>query len=78
VAAFACGAGAILLSGLMVAASLALTGESFRGVAKIALAAHLPVMIIEGFITAFLIGFVKKVRPDILEAPNVDSTPNGD
>ena len=34
VAAFACGAGAILLSGLMVAASLALTGKPFLLVAE--------------------------------------------
>ena len=76
VAAFACGAGAILLSGLMVAASLALTGESFRGVAKIALAAHLPVMVIEGFMTAFLVGFIKRVRPEILGVSHVNSTFN--
>jgi cobalt/nickel transport system permease protein len=75
-AAFACGAGAVLLSGLMVAASLALVGESFRAVAKIALAAHLPVMIIEGFMTAFLVGFLKKVKPEILEAHDVGSTHN--
>lgn len=73
-AAFACGAGAVFLSGLMVAASLALVGESFRAVAKIALAAHLPVMVIEGFMTAFLVGFLKKVRPEILETHDVGST----
>ena len=75
-AAFACGAGAILLSGLMVAASLALTGESFQYVAKIALAAHLPVMVIEGFMTAFLVGFIKRVRPEILGVSHVNSTFN--
>ena len=67
VAAFAAGAGAVFLSGLMVAGSLVLAGESFRVVAKIALAAHLPVMIIEGVITVFLIGFLRKVKPEVLE-----------
>ncbi len=73
VAAFACGAGAVLLSGLMVAASLASTGESFGAIAKIALAAHLPLMVIEGFMTAFLVGFLKKVKPEILEEHDVES-----
>jgi len=73
-AAFACGACAVMLSAVMLAASLVFTGESFRSVAKIALAAHVPVAIIEGFITAFLIGFVRKVKPEILEAPHVESS----
>jgi cobalt/nickel transport system permease protein len=73
-AAFACGAGAVLLSGIMVAASLAFTGKPFRAVAEVALLAHLPVMIIEGFMTAFLVGFVKKVKPEILEAHDAETT----
>jgi cobalt/nickel transport system permease protein len=75
-AAFTCGAGAVLLSGLMVAASLALVGESFRTIARIALIAHLPVMIIEGFMTVFLVGFLKKVKPETLEAHDAGSIDN--
>jgi cobalt/nickel transport system permease protein len=71
VAAFACGAGAVLLSGVMVAATLAFTGKSFFLVAKVALLAHVPVMVIEGCITAFLVGFLNKVKPEILEAHDV-------
>jgi len=64
--AFVCGFLAVLLSGLMVAAALVFTGESFLQVAKLVLIAHLPVMILEGVLTAFCIGFLRKVRPEIL------------
>lgn len=74
VVAFACGAGAVLLSGLMVAASLVLTGESLRSVAAIILAAHLPVMVIEGLLTASIVGFFRRVKPEILEGSHVGST----
>jgi len=65
--AFICGFLAVLLSGVMVAAALVFTGESFIQVAKLVLIAHLPVMILEGVLTAFCIGFLRKVRPEILD-----------
>ena len=64
--AFVCGFLAVLLSGIMVAAALVFTGEPFMQVAKLALIAHLPVMVLEGVLTAFCIGFLRKVRPKIL------------
>lgn len=72
VSAFACGALAVMMSGLMLALSLIWSEESFLEIAKIAFVAHLPVMIIEGVVTAFVVNFLKKVKPDILEAPYVD------
>jgi len=65
--AFVCGFLAVLLSGVMVAAALVFTGESFLQVAKLVLIAHLPVMILEGVLSAFCIGFLRKVRPEILD-----------
>ena len=65
--AFVCGFLAVLLSGVMVAAALVFTGEPFMQVAKLVLIAHLPVMIIEGILTVFCIGFLRKVRPEILD-----------
>jgi len=65
--AFVCGFLAVLLSGVMVAAALVFTGEPFIQVAKLVLIAHLPVMILEGVLTAFCIGFLRKVRPEILD-----------
>ncbi|AEH44880.1 cobalamin (vitamin B12) biosynthesis CbiM protein [Thermodesulfatator indicus DSM 15286] len=67
VGAFLAGALAVLLSGILVAFELTFTGESFKAAAKLILAAHLPVMIIEGIITVLLVSFLKKVRPEIFK-----------
>ena len=67
VAAFACGASAIIMSGLLVALALLLTGEGLLQVAGMVLVAHIPVMIIEGIITLFVFLFLKKVNPEMLE-----------
>jgi cobalt/nickel transport system permease protein len=66
-AAFACGALAILLSGLLVAVALLFSGQGFLQVAQLALVAHIPVMVIEGLVTFFIFFFFKKVRPEMLE-----------
>jgi len=67
VAAFACGATAILLSAVLVAVALLTTGQAFFEVAELVALAHIPVMIIEGIITMFVFVFLKKVRPEMLE-----------
>jgi cobalt/nickel transport system permease protein len=66
-AAFACGFAAVLLGSIMVAISLAFTGEAFAVVAKLVVIAHLPVMLIEGILTMSCVGFLRKVRPEMLE-----------
>ena len=55
------------LASLILALLLATGGEDFFGVAKIALAAHVPVIIIEGVVSAFTIGFLARVKPELLE-----------
>ena len=65
-AVFASGFCAVLVSSILVGFSLYLTGEAFLPAAKLLIAAHLPVMIIEGIVTAACILFLKKVRPEIL------------
>lgn len=69
-AAFASGFCAVLVSSIFVGFSLYLTGEAFLPVAKLIVAAHLPVMIIEGIVTAACILFLKKVKPELLEEIN--------
>ncbi|GAB6097331.1 cobalt transporter CbiM [Desulfatiferula olefinivorans] len=69
VAAFACGALSVLLSGLMVGLTLFLNGQAFVPAAKLMMSAHVPVMIIEGLVTASCLGFLKKVRPEMLTGP---------
>jgi len=73
-AGFACGFLAVAGSGLMVAASLLFTGESFSAAAKLILAAHLPIMAIEGLLSALCVSFLKKVSPEILEVTHASRT----
>jgi cobalt/nickel transport system permease protein len=68
------GATAILLSGICLGTLLALSGEEFFGVAKMAVLAHIPVMIIEGAITGFTAAFLHKVKPEILEGRGLDAS----
>ncbi|RKY00355.1 cobalt transporter CbiM, partial [Candidatus Poribacteria bacterium] len=64
---FLTGSVSILLSGVLVALDLALTGEGLINAAKLILVAHLPVMAIEGIITAFILSFLRRVKPEMLE-----------
>jgi cobalt/nickel transport system permease protein len=66
VAGFGCGFCAVLMSGLLVALALLFTEENFLNIAKLVVTAHLPVMIIEGIVTAFCVAFLKKVQPAML------------
>ena len=67
VAAFACGACAVLVSGVMVGFSLYFTGEAFLPAAKLVVAAHFPVMLIEGSLTVACALFLRRVKPELLE-----------
>ncbi len=73
-AAFCCGAGAIILAALLMAASLIYTDEGFLVVAGVAMAAHLPVMVIEGIVTAICVSFLLKVKPELLPGRPFDQT----
>jgi len=66
IAAFACGCLSVFFSALLLGAALVFTGESFSAIAGLVVIANAPVMVIEGVVTAFCIGFLKKVRPEIL------------
>ena len=65
--AFACGFLGILMASFMVAISLVFTGDPFWGIAKVVVIAHLPIMVIEGLITLFSAGFLRKLKPELLE-----------
>lgn len=71
-AAFGCGFFGIFLGSVMVAVSLTFTGRPLLGAAKVVLIAHLPVMIVEGFITLFSAEFLKKMKPELLEVTHVN------
>jgi len=71
-AAFACGAASVFLGAILVGLALTLTEKNFLKVSAIVAAAHIPVMIIEGIITAFCVAFLKKVQPEILPGNEID------
>jgi cobalt/nickel transport system permease protein len=58
---------AIMGSGLLVASELVFTGEAFKRTAEIVVLAHIPVAIVEGFINAFILLFIKGAASEILE-----------
>jgi len=65
-AAFACGAFSVFFAAAMVGLALTFTEENFLKVSYLVVIAHLPVIIIEGIITAFCVAFLRKVQPDML------------
>lgn len=62
------GALAIALTTLFVAVSLALSGTQFSVAAQLVFVAHLPVMLVEGLLTAAAVSLALKVRPDLFTA----------
>jgi cobalt/nickel transport system permease protein len=65
-AAFACGFLGILLGAVVAGAALMFTEENFLEVTILLISAHIPVMLIEGVVTAFCVAFLRKVQPDML------------
>lgn len=65
-AAFACGAVSVFFGAILVGVALTFTEKHFLKVAAMVAAAHIPIMIIEGIITAFCVAFLKKVQPEML------------
>ncbi|MDH4204915.1 MAG: cobalt transporter CbiM [Desulfobacteraceae bacterium] len=61
------GAAGTALAAIILAILLVAGGEDFFGVAKIALLAHIPVIIVEGVVSAFTIGFLTRVKPALLQ-----------
>jgi len=68
-AGFIGGCVAVLLSALCMALSLAFSDAGFLTTAKITVVANVPVMIIEGLITMFVVSFISRVHPDLLMEP---------
>jgi cobalt/nickel transport system permease protein len=62
------GAAGTAMAAMILATLLITGGEDFFDVAKIALVAHVPVLILEGVVSAFTIGFLYRVKPILLES----------
>lgn len=68
------GGAAVVLAVLVLAALLLTGGEDFWGVAKIAMYAHLPVILIETCVSAFAVSFLYKVKPELLGSVSSSSS----
>ncbi len=55
----------VFMAGILLACSLFLSGEYFLNAARLVVVSHTPVMVIEGFVTAFIVQFIRKVKPEI-------------
>ncbi|MCL2009451.1 MAG: cobalt transporter CbiM [Synergistaceae bacterium] len=63
---FAAGFAGVILSAAGVGVFLWLSNPAFTNAAKFIFVAHLPLALIEGSLTLFMTGFLKKTAPDIL------------
>jgi len=68
-AGFAAGALGILFGAALLAGTLWAAGKELEKLAVAVMAAHLPVAILEGLVTASAVVFLRKVRPELLDAP---------
>ena len=66
-AGFLCGSISVLLAALLAAAAQMFTDEGFLAAAALLVAAHVPILIVEGILVAFCAGFLAKVRPAMLD-----------
>ena len=67
VAAFSAGFISVLLSGVLMAVALMFVSEGFFNLVPVIIGSQIPLMIIEGIITAAVITFIMKVRPEMLQ-----------
>ena len=72
-AGFAAGSTAIILGALLTGASLVLAGKQFEMAGAMMALGYLPLVLIEGFVTGSVVVLVRKVRPELLNAPLLES-----
>jgi len=61
------GAFSIALTTMFVAISLALSGDAFVPAAKLVFFAHIPIMVVEGLVSAASVYLIAKVKPALLQ-----------
>ena len=64
--AFGCGALSVAGAALCTALALALTDGGFLLSAQTLVVAHIPIMVIEGLVTALALSFIARTRPELL------------
>ena len=63
---FMAGALAVIMGALIAGALLGLTDRNFLGAVKLLVIAHIPLAVIEGAVTLFLVSWLKRVMPEFL------------
>lgn len=66
IAAFAGGFFAVFLSSILMSMAVGISDAGFIQTAKLTFLSHIPLMIVEGIISLFIISFIAKVQPEIL------------
>ena len=74
---FAAGALAVLAGAVLNAVALVTAGEGLEVFAATAFAIHLFIAPVEGLVTAVVVVFLRKVRPEMLDAPLLATHPRG-
>ncbi len=70
-AGFAAGATALIFGALITTGVLLLAGKEFSALAPLIFAVHLPTAAVEGLVTGSVVVFIRKVRPELLDAPRL-------
>jgi cobalt/nickel transport system permease protein len=68
-AGLAAGAAAVVLGAFLAAGTLFAAGKEFELFSGLSLLGHLPVMIVDGVVTGSAVVFLRRVRPEVLDAP---------
>jgi cobalt/nickel transport system permease protein len=68
-AGLAAGATAVVLGILLAAGALLAAGKQFELLSGLTVLEHLPVMVIDGLVTGSAVVFLRRVRPEVLDAP---------
>jgi len=63
---FVAGAGGVIGAAVAVAGALVFEGEAFRATALLLVGANIPIALIEGVVTAFIVAFLSKTAPGFL------------
>ncbi len=64
--AFLCGSCSVALSALLESLALLLSDGYFETAALAVVTVHIPIMLLEGVVTVFIVGLIRKEKPDML------------
>jgi len=72
---FSAGFVGMLLGASLAAGALIVAGKSFEALGQVVLAVHVPMAAVEGLVTGSVVVLLRKVRPELLDAPVLPAVP---